>query len=107
MPQWSRNRTGDPQKYPDECWTARCPRADAPQLLRYDHHVVWIAGRQALLRTYQWAARAAESWPDELAFEISFTYAPGHPAAPREIQRLVDSLSFAPVEPSTERADER
>ena len=98
MPQWSRDRSSDTSKYPDERWVARCPRSQAPQLLRYDHHVVWVRGRPALLRTYHWAAQAVEAWPDEMPVEISFTYASGHPTAPAEIQRVVESLSFAPIE---------
>ena len=97
MPQWSRDRAGDRQKYPDERWTALCPRAEAPQLLRYDHHVVRIQGRPALLLTYRWAEDSLGTGPAELPFEVSFTYAPGHPPAPPEIQRLVDSLSFTAV----------
>lgn len=97
MPQWSRDRDPDRRKYPDERWTALCPRAEAPQLLRYDHHVVWIKGRPALLLTYRWAGDPLDTGPAELPFEVSFTYAQGHPPAPRAIQRLVDTLSFTPV----------
>jgi hypothetical protein len=107
MPQWSRDDSLARQKYPDERWVASCPHADATRLLRYDHHVVWIAGRAALLRTYHWAAEPQDAWPEDLPLEVSFTYAPGHPAAPSEIQHLVASLLFTPVEPSTKRANER
>ena len=107
MPQWSRDRSIERQKYPDERLIARCPRAHAPALLRYDHHVVRIGDRPALLRTYHWAADDASAWPNELVLEVSLTYAAGHPAAPPEIQRVIDSLSFAPVDTSTERANER
>ena len=99
MPQWSRDRRADRAKFPDERCSARCPRADAPLLLRHDHHVVWINSRPALLLTYRWAESAPEEWPDALPFDVSFTYAPGHPPAPPDVQRIVDSLSFAPHEP--------
>jgi hypothetical protein len=107
MPQWSRDDTLASEKYPDERWVARCPRAAAAQLLAYDHHVVWIGGRAALLRTYHWAADPVDAWPDALPLEVSFTYAAGHPTAPARIQQLVGSLAFAPIAVSTERANER
>jgi hypothetical protein len=68
-------------------------------LLRYDHHVVRIGGRPALLLTYGWAATPPEDWPERLRFEVSFTYARGHPAAPPSAQALVDGLTFAPAAP--------
>jgi hypothetical protein len=98
MPQWSRDRAVDRAKYPDERRRSRCPRTAAPLLLRYDHHVVWLDGRAALLLTYRWAEQSPDSWPDELPFEVSFTYAPGHPAAPAEVQRIVETLTFSPME---------
>lgn len=107
MPQWSRDENLARQKYPDERWYARCPRAYATQLVAYDHHVVWIGGRAALLHTYRWAAEPVDTWPDELPLEVSFTYASGHPTAPDHIRQLVASLEFTPVEASTERANER
>ncbi|NUR32737.1 MAG: hypothetical protein HOQ30_01900 [Gemmatimonadaceae bacterium] len=103
MPQWSRDENLARQKYPDERWHARCSRAHATELLAYDHHVVWIGGRAALLRTYQWAAEPVDAWPDELPLEVSFTYASGHPTAPDHIRRLVASLEFTPVEGATGR----
>src|SRR5437868_5325943 len=101
MPQWFRDRAADSVKYPDERWRASCPRASAPLLLRFDHHVVRIHGRPALLRTYYWAAQAATDWPTELQFEVSFTYATGHPLAPAEVQEVIDTLAFTPIEPSS------
>jgi hypothetical protein len=94
MPQWSRDRSGDAAKYPDERWVATCPRADAALLLRYDHHTVWIQGRPALLRTYHWAATPLDEQPDPLQFEVSFTYAAGHPNAPAPVQAVTDRLTF-------------
>ena len=107
MPQWSRDENRARRKYPDECWHARCARADAAKLVVYDHHVVWIGGRAAILRTYQWAAEPVDRWPDELMLVVSFTYAAGHPTAPEHIQRLVASLEFTPIGAGTERADDR
>ncbi len=106
MPQWSRDRVPDHAKYPDERWQAACPRQFAELLLRYDHHVVWIAGRSALLLTYAWATDAPGDWPTELPFEVSFTYAVRHPKAPGEVQRVVDQLRFARVA-SADRTKER
>lgn len=94
MPQWSRDRTKDGAKYPDERSQANCPRGNAALLLRFDHHVVRVEGRPALLRTYHWAADPPGAWPAELLLEVSFTYATGHPAAPDEVQRVVDTLAF-------------
>lgn len=96
MPQWFRDRSGDETRYPDERAEAICPRGVAGLLLRYDHHVVRIAGRPALLRTYHWAESAPEDWPAELTVSVSFTYAAGHPAAPDEVQRVVNTLIFVP-----------
>ena len=110
MPQWFRDRAADRAKHPDERWRAQAPRAVRPLLRRYDHHVIRIDGRPALLLTYHWAAlehdEALDS-NDVLPFEVSFTYAAGHPVAPAEVQAIADSLTFAPVAISTERADER
>lgn len=100
MPQWFRDRAADSAKYPDERWRSSCPREAAPLLLRFDHHVVRINGRAALLRTYHWAADAPAAWPVTLPFEVSFTYAAGHPSAPDDVQQLIDTLHFTPVEPS-------
>jgi hypothetical protein len=107
MPQWSRDERLARQRYPDESWHARCARADAAKLLPYDHHVVWIGGRAALLRTYQWGAEPVDSWPDELTLQLTFTYVSGHRAAPEHIQHLVASLEFTPSGVQNEGADER
>ena len=98
MPQWGRDRAADCTKYPDDRRVATCPRADVPLLLRYDHHTVWLRGRLALLRTYHWAAIVPERSGDPLPFEVSFTYAPGHPAAPPAVQAVVDRLAFGPAD---------
>lgn len=106
MPQWSRDRAADDAKYPDERARADAPPAHRALLRRYDHHVVRLAGRPALLLTYQWdlAPRPPDvAW----SFDVSFTYAPGHPGAPAAVQAVVDSLTFAPVLIATQRANER
>ena len=100
MPQWSRDRSLDATKYPDERWRAACPRKHVPLLLRYDHHVVRVAGRPALLLTSRWTTESMTDG-DELRFEISFTYAKGHPPAPASVQEVVDELKFEPVDAST------
>jgi hypothetical protein len=104
MPQWSRNRASNRRKYPDERWGASCAAPEAPLLHRWDHHTVWIEGRRALLLTAPWA-NTAQAAVGQYAFAVSFTYAAGHPAAPVEVQRLVERLSFRPLNAEEERAD--
>lgn len=99
MPQWSRDTAALRARYPDERWTGACSRADAELLLRYDHHVVWVGGRAALLLTYPWAADGIGARPEPLAFEISFTYPRGHPPVPRDVQSVVERITFAPSGP--------
>ena len=110
MPQWSRDRAADQAKYPDERARAYAPPAARPLLRRYDHHVVRVGGRAALLLTYHWDVeqhdeRLADDtpWP----FEVSFTYPAGHPLAPADVQAIVDALAFTPVANSPERSGER
>jgi hypothetical protein len=103
MPQWKRDAPADRARYPDERWRGTCARESAALLLRYDHHVVWIGGRAALLLTYAWATQPLDAWLEPLAFEVSFTYARGHPRAPAEVQALVDSLTLRPDDANVER----
>lgn len=106
MPQWSRDRSSASAKYPDERWQADCPADSVALLLRYDHHTVWLNGRRALLLTYVWAAeRVGDDQPRR--FDVSFTYAAGHPGAASSVQAVVDGLNFAPVSVSTNRTNER
>lgn len=65
-------------------------------LLRYDHHVVQIHGRPALLRTYYLATDSAEQLAAH-SVEVSFTYVRGHPAGPASVQAVVDRLVFARI----------
>ena len=95
MPQWDRDRIAN--SYPDERWQADCPPEAVILLRRYDHHVVWIAGRKALLLTYQWDLDSAERPRAARNVTVSFTYAAGHPQAPVEVQAVLDQLTFAPV----------
>ena len=95
MPQWDRDRRDS--LYPDECSFAVCP-ADAVELLRsYDHHTVWLQGRRALLRTYHWADEEPRDAEAGRPFQVSFTYAAGHPPAPPAVQAVVDELTFTPI----------
>lgn len=98
MAQWQRDRAADAAKYPDERWRAECPRADAALLLRHDHHTVWIDGRRALLLTYRWMEGAIDDDREALPFEVSFTYASGHPSAPAAVQAVVDRIEFRRVD---------
>lgn len=98
MPQWFRDRSGDRERYPDERWQAACPLGLVPLLLRYDHHVVHIHGRPALLLTYSWGLEEPSTTSDSRTLEVSFTYPAGDPRAPRDVQSAVDQLSFSPVD---------
>ena len=97
MPQWSRERSRDQARYPDERWSATCAPGDVAPLLRYDHHVVQVHGRPALLRTYHLATDVSPDLAKEQRIEISFTYTRGHPAAPATLQAVVDGLTFEPI----------
>jgi hypothetical protein len=92
MAQWSKDRSPDRSGYPDERRTLLCPPAARALLLRFDHHVVWIDGREALLLTYLWNVKSpgadSEPWP----FEVSFTYAKGHPRGPAAVQDIIDKI---------------
>jgi hypothetical protein len=57
---------------------------------------VRIGERAALILTYHWAARPLEEQGDVLTFDVSFTYAAGHPIAPASVQAIVDRLDFQP-----------
>jgi hypothetical protein len=95
MAQWDRDRLA--KLYADERWQAKCPPDAVPLLRRCDHHTVWIAGRVALLLTYQWDHEAAAQAILARTVTVSFTYPAGHPPAPAEVQAVVDQLTFAPV----------
>ena len=98
MPQWTRNPDALRERYPDERWAGTCSREAAAFLVRYDHHVVRVRGREALLLTYHWSFESLDAKPEPFRFEVSFTYPSGHPSAPREVQLLVDQLTLVPME---------
>jgi len=81
------------QVYPHQA-IAICTRAQAKQLVDYDHHVVSVNGRLGVMLTYR------EGWmPDEehagpFVLTVVFHHAEKHPPAPAEIQSLVDGLNF-------------
>ena len=102
MPQWFRDRARDAKAYPDERRRADCPLEHVGLLLRYDHHAVWIGGRPALLLTYHWAADSPADESEPAWFDVSFTYAAGHPRAPATVQAVVDRLTFQQLTDSVE-----
>jgi hypothetical protein len=79
------------QIYPHQA-TAICTRAQAEKLVRYDHHVVRVNGRPGVMLTYAWMPVEEHTGPFVLT--VVFQYAEKHPAAPDEIQTVVDGLSF-------------
>lgn len=72
--------------------TAICTRAQAEQLVRYDHHVVRVNGRPGVMLTYAWMPVEEHAGPFVLT--VVFQYAEKHPTAPEEIQSIVDELRF-------------
>lgn len=91
MPQWAADRDEIAARHPDERWTAACPAAEAALLLKYDHHVIWLDGRRALLLTQPWAERDPAM---PLRCEASFRFADGHPQSPSDVQTVVASLQW-------------
>ncbi len=76
---------------PDQA-VAICTRDQAEQLVNYDHHVVDVNGRKGVMLTYEWMP--LEEHPGPFLLTVVFHYVEGHPAAPAEIQALVNGLSF-------------
>lgn len=79
------------QIYPDQA-VAVCSRAQAEQLVAYDHHVVRVHGRPGVMLTYEWMPLEEPAGPFLLT--VVFHHADKHPPAPQEIQSLVDELTF-------------
>ena len=79
------------QLYPDQA-IAICTREQAKQLVDFDHHTVRINGRLGVMLTYEWMPLEKHSPPFLLT--VVFRYADRHPAAPAEIQTLVNRLRF-------------
>lgn len=79
-----------------ETFVAGCSRAQAEQLLDYDHHYVWIAGRPGIILTYHWLPLSEAAEP--LQLKIVFG-APAlrHPPAPASIQAIVAQLQLVPI----------
>ncbi len=79
------------QIYPHQA-IAICTRAQAAQLVDYDHHVVRVEGRPGVLLTYPWMPFEEKTGPFVLT--VVFHHAEQHPPAPEQVQRLVDTLRF-------------
>lgn len=79
------------QIYPDQA-VAICTREQADQLVNYDHHVVKVNGRPAVMLTYEWMPVEEHAGP--LVLTVIFRHAEKHPRAPEEIQAVVDGLQF-------------
>jgi hypothetical protein len=77
--------------HPDQA-VAICTREQAEALAAYDHHVVQVNGRPGVMLTYAWMPVEEHSGPFVLT--VVFHYAEKHPAAPEEIQSIVDGLNF-------------
>ena len=79
------------QVYPHQA-VAVCTRAQAEQLVNYDHHVVSVNGRPGVMLTYEWMPLEEHTGP--LVLTLVFHHSGKHPQAPAEIQAVVDELSF-------------
>jgi hypothetical protein len=79
------------QLYPDQA-IAICTREQAQQLVKYDHHVVEVNGRSAVMLTHEWMPVEEHAGPFVLT--VVFHHVEKHPAAPGAIQAIVDGLSF-------------
>ena len=76
---------------PDQA-VAICTREQAEQLVDFDHHTVWIRDRLGVMLTNEWMPLEEHAPPFVLT--VVFRYADRHPAAPAEIQTLVNRLRF-------------
>ena len=77
--------------HPDQA-VAICTRQQAEKLVGYDHHVVQVDGRAGVMLTNEWMPFEEHTGPFLLT--VVFHYAEKHPPAPKEIQSIVDGLSF-------------
>lgn len=91
--------TGASDAFPDDRWRGRCSRADARTLLAFDHHAVHIDDRWGVLLTLHLSHAAGNDADAALEFYVRFSHPRGHPAAPRDVQRLVRRLGIAPMAP--------
>jgi hypothetical protein len=77
----------------DEQLFAACTCEQAEQLVGYDHHRVWVEGRAGILLTYHWMP--LEEATEPLLLKVVFhKSASQHPAAPPDIQRLINQVQF-------------
>jgi hypothetical protein len=75
--------------------TAPVSRAQAARLVGYDHHRVRVGARLGVLLTYHWLP--LDDTPEPLALMVVFPPLPvalAHPAAPEQIQALINQLVF-------------
>ncbi len=72
--------------------TAICTRAQAEQLINYDHHRVMISEQPGVLLTYEWMPIEEHVGPFVLT--VVFHHAEMHPRAPDEVQAIVNRLKF-------------
>lgn len=79
------------QIHPNQA-VAICTRAQAEQLVKYDHHVVEVNSRAGVMLTYEWMPIEEHAGPFILT--IVFHHAEKHPRAPQAIQSIVDELTF-------------
>lgn len=79
------------QIYPNQA-VAICTRAQAEQLVKYDHHVVEVNSRAGVMLTYEWMPIEEHAGPFILT--VVFHHAEKHPRAPQAIQSIVDELTF-------------
>ena len=79
------------QIHPNQA-TAICTRAQAEQLINYDHHCVTVLGNASVLLTYEWMPIEEHVGPFVLT--VVFHHAEAHPPAPDDIQVIVNGLKF-------------
>jgi hypothetical protein len=79
------------QIYPDQA-VAICSYEQAEKLADYDHHVVQVKGRAAVMLTHEWMPLEEHTGPFILT--VVFHHAETYPQAREEIQSIVDGLSF-------------
>ncbi len=79
------------QIYPNQA-VAICTRAQAEQLVKYDHHVVKVNSRAGVMLTYEWMPIEEHAGPFILI--VVFHHVEKHPRAPQAIQSIVDELTF-------------
>ena len=79
------------QIHPNQA-TAICTRAQAEQLVNYDHHRITVLDKAGVLLTYEWMPIEEHIGPFVLT--VVFHHAEVHPPSPDEIQILVNKLKF-------------